>query len=162
MEHLRLPFLIFLAMLLGLLATIIYNNAPRAQPILAPVITNFDECAQAGNAIMESYPRQCRTADGRLFVEVLPPGQNPSEIGGGGLSVNGCAVAGCSGQLCVSADEAGDIMTTCEYRAEYSCYREASCEPQADGACGWTQTPQLLQCLANPPQEEIILDLEAQ
>lgn len=32
-------------------------------------IQSFEDCAQAGNPIMESYPRQCRTKDGRLFVE---------------------------------------------------------------------------------------------
>lgn len=31
-------------------------------------ITNFDECAAAGNPIMESYPRQCRAGD-QTFVE---------------------------------------------------------------------------------------------
>src|SRR3989338_698665 len=35
----------------------------------AGAITNFKECADAGNPIMESYPRQCITADGPLFVE---------------------------------------------------------------------------------------------
>ncbi len=33
-------------------------------------ITNFEECVAAGFAVMESYPRQCRTSDGRLFVEI--------------------------------------------------------------------------------------------
>lgn len=33
------------------------------------VITNFAECAQAVGVMMESYPRQCRTPDGRTFVE---------------------------------------------------------------------------------------------
>jgi hypothetical protein len=32
-------------------------------------ITSFEECAEAGNPVMESYPRQCRTDDGDLFVE---------------------------------------------------------------------------------------------
>ncbi len=32
-------------------------------------INNFIDCKNAGNLIMESYPRQCRSADGRLFVE---------------------------------------------------------------------------------------------
>lgn len=32
-------------------------------------IKNFDDCARAGFPIMESYPRQCRTPDGRTFVE---------------------------------------------------------------------------------------------
>lgn len=42
------------------------------------VITNFEECAAAGNPVMESYPRQCR-ADGTTFVEVaaMPPEAQP-------------------------------------------------------------------------------------
>lgn len=46
-------------------------------------ITTFDECVAARYPVMESYPRQCRTADGRVFVEsvevqpepVLPDGE---------------------------------------------------------------------------------------
>ncbi|WKZ29129.1 MAG: hypothetical protein QY323_00200 [Patescibacteria group bacterium] len=34
-------------------------------------ITTFEECVEAGNAVMESYPRQCR-AGGTTFVEQLP------------------------------------------------------------------------------------------
>jgi len=33
------------------------------------IITNFTECIEAGNLVMESYPRQCRTEDGQTFVE---------------------------------------------------------------------------------------------
>jgi hypothetical protein len=33
------------------------------------LITNFLECEAAGYTVMESYPRQCRTADGQNFVE---------------------------------------------------------------------------------------------
>ena len=32
-------------------------------------ISSFDECVQAGYPVMESFPRQCRTPDGRTFVE---------------------------------------------------------------------------------------------
>lgn len=31
-------------------------------------ISNFDECVAAGNPVMESYPEQCITRDGRHFV----------------------------------------------------------------------------------------------
>jgi hypothetical protein len=31
-------------------------------------IDSFEKCAQAGYPIMESYPEQCRTPDGRTFV----------------------------------------------------------------------------------------------
>jgi eight-cysteine-cluster-containing protein len=60
-------------------------------------------------------------------------------------------LAGCSGQICADAEEAVGIITTCEYRPEYVCYKSATCERQADGRCGWTQTPELKACLANPP-----------
>ena len=32
-------------------------------------IVDFDDCAKVGYAVMESYPRQCKTADGRTFKE---------------------------------------------------------------------------------------------
>jgi hypothetical protein len=46
------------------------------------------------------------------------------------------------------------MVTTCEFRPEYACYRDATCERQADGTCGWTETPELTACLANPPPVE--------
>ena len=58
-----------------------------------------------------------------------------------------CVKGGCSGTVCSEPDK--QVMTTCEYRAEYACYASATCERQADGACGWTQTPELEACLAN-------------
>lgn len=35
------------------------------------LIENFEDCAAAGNPIMESYPRQCATSDGQHFVEEI-------------------------------------------------------------------------------------------
>ena len=32
-------------------------------------ITNFEECVAAGNPVMESFPRQCATPDGKIFFE---------------------------------------------------------------------------------------------
>jgi len=147
-QILKIVALLLAAGILAVVALVLIRVAPRIAPVpLAPVIANFEECVAAGNPVMESYPRQCRTQDGRLFVEEIP-NEMPDGLG---LQTNGCAVAGCSGQLCVSADEAGTIVTTCEYRAEYACYAEASCEPQADGQCGWTSSPELQRCLVNPP-----------
>ena len=34
-------------------------------------ISDFEECIAAGNPAMESHPRQCRTEDGKHFVEVI-------------------------------------------------------------------------------------------
>ena len=61
------------------------------------------------------------------------------------VGANGCYVGGCSGQIC---SEDPDVISTCEWLEEYACYREATCEHQADGQCGWTQTDTLLECLA--------------
>ena len=155
MPVLKIIGLLLLAAALIIVGLVVYSMAPRMSASLpAPVITNFEECAAAGNPVMESYPAQCRTADGRLFVQEIPP-----QTDSGGMNFNGCAVAGCSGQLCVSADEAANMVTTCEYRAAYACYREASCEPQTNGMCGWTETPELKRCLANPPAMEAELQV---
>lgn len=35
----------------------------------APEISSFIECVETGGPIMESYPRQCRTKDGKTFKE---------------------------------------------------------------------------------------------
>ena len=34
-------------------------------------ISSFEECAASSGVVMESHPRQCRTEDGRHFVERL-------------------------------------------------------------------------------------------
>ena len=56
-----------------------------------------------------------------------------------------CQVGGCSSQVCHEPGE--DVITTCEWRPEYACYRDATCERQPDGTCGWTPTEELNSCL---------------
>ena len=34
-------------------------------------INSFEQCITAGNPAMESYPRQCKTVDGKHFVEQI-------------------------------------------------------------------------------------------
>ncbi len=222
-------------------------------------VDDFVTCAAAGNAIMESYPRQCRDKEGKVYTEVLPTGSsttttsdlirivsplpnasvsspitvtgeargtwffeasfpvqilgadgsvlaqapaqaqgewmttefvgfsatipftpgnnltgtirfvkdNPSgdperdmhvdvpvvfsaagaSTGGTGTTVvKACRPTGCSSQIC--SDE--DMMTTCEYRSQYACYKTAECKRQSNGQCGWTQDSTLLACLNNP------------
>ncbi|TSC70444.1 MAG: hypothetical protein CEO12_378 [Parcubacteria group bacterium Gr01-1014_46] len=37
-------------------------------------IKSFEDCTKAGYPVMESYPRRCRTPDGRTFTEeIMPP-----------------------------------------------------------------------------------------
>ena len=35
------------------------------------VIDSFEDCVSAGNPVMESHPRQCKTIDGKHFVEEI-------------------------------------------------------------------------------------------
>ena len=42
-----------------------------------PIVASFEECATAGYPVMESYPRQCRTATGELFVEKIAEATPP-------------------------------------------------------------------------------------
>jgi hypothetical protein len=76
------------------------------------------------------------------------PEPTPGPTPGG--SEKACVAGGCSGTVC--SDEEG-VMTTCEWRPEYACYKDAECKRQDDGACGWTQNDTLTACLASPPAE---------
>lgn len=57
----------------------------------------------------------------------------------------GCYIGGCSRQMC---SDDPNVITTCEWREEYACYRQATCERQASGQCGWTETESYKQCLS--------------
>ena len=54
--------------------------------LFGPVkVIDFDSCAKAKNPVLESSPRQCRTADGQIYVEqtdipiwVLPDSELPA------------------------------------------------------------------------------------
>jgi hypothetical protein len=54
-----------------------------------------------------------------------------------------CIVTGCNGEVCA----AEKVITSCEWQDSYACYADATCEKQADGTCGWTDTNELEACL---------------
>ncbi len=124
-------------------------------------VTSFEECVAAGSAVMESYPRQCASG-GQTFVEVIAEVPDDEDVsvelpdtpveGGEGdtpaeppVAAGECYVGGCSSQLCTDKP---DMVSTCEWREVYACYQEATCERQADGQCGFTETAELAQCVA--------------
>ncbi len=55
---------------------------PCCKPTMVSLATNFEECIAEGNPAMESYPRQCRTLDGKHFVESIPEHKKCEMIGG--------------------------------------------------------------------------------
>jgi hypothetical protein len=43
----------------------------RPEKFQLSTITTFEQCVQAGYPIAEKYPRECRTPDGKLFIEEI-------------------------------------------------------------------------------------------
>lgn len=88
------------------------------------------------------YPKSTQTiasADYRLVFNVVSRGASEPPV-----SIGKCYIGGCSSQLCTDQP---DAVSTCEYRAEYGCYKSATCKRQPNGQCGWTQTAELRACL---------------
>jgi hypothetical protein len=86
-----------------------------------------------------------------IVVALAACGGNKSSTPSGPTPVasGACEKGGCSGTSC--SEPGQEMMTTCEYKPEYACYQSAACERQTDGKCGWTQSAELVACLANPP-----------
>ena len=64
----------FIGVLIGLViisAVIVYGLYSAKKQSVVMVVTSFSECVAAGNAVMESYPRQCRTEAGQTFTEYI-------------------------------------------------------------------------------------------
>ena len=81
-------------------------------------------------------------------MQMLKASQLYLRAGGGGNAGGNpgqkpCMKTGCSSQVC--SDQ--EVITTCEYRTEYECYKRAACERQRNGECGFTMTRELTQCL---------------
>jgi hypothetical protein len=81
----------------------------------------------------------CQTADGSAEWICLPPNagacQPPDE----------CRPTGCNGEICANQD----VASPCVALPELACYQELGiCEIQPWGQCGWTDTPELDECLS--------------
>jgi hypothetical protein len=81
----------------------------------------------------------CQTADVPPAWICLPPDAGacppPDE----------CRPTGCNGEICASQDTA----SPCVALPEFACYQEVGiCEIQPWGECGWTNTPELDECLS--------------
>ncbi|MBP7832685.1 MAG: hypothetical protein KA035_02840 [Candidatus Levybacteria bacterium] len=104
----------------------------------AAAIYSFKEVSRSNNNEFEQIPSISPKPTNEFEISPLP-------------QANGeCVISGCSRQFCVSKSESEGFVSTCEYKEEYACYKTATCEVQANGTCGWTQTAELTACLKNP------------
>lgn len=75
-------------------------------------ITSFDDCVAAGYPVMELYPRQCRTKDGRAFTEPTPtasPGTACENLCGDGI----CQEVACQAVGCPCAEDDKNCPIDC-------------------------------------------------
>lgn len=82
------------------------------EPIFPPVsdtIASFDDCVDAGYLVMESYPRQCRTAQGDLFVEEIEQKICDDQCGNGT-----CEEIVCLGEGCPCAETSESCEVDCK------------------------------------------------
>lgn len=114
-------------------------------------ILSFEECVKAGNPILESYPEQCKTSDGKTFVNTNQiDNSDDSSFDGSeqdefyGSSTNSdctvdsdCKALGCNMEICGGVSE--DIASVCLFPESplpqdlgYTC----GC---VDGGCHWSK-----------------------
>ncbi len=131
--------------------SIIFNGVSQKM-LDKQIVATFEECTKAGYSIGESNPRQC-FALGKTFVEgtdpiaVLPKADEVRPITSPSPALAECKIGGCSSQVCTDRE---GLITACEFRSEYACYKNVVCERQSNNECGWTMTDTLRECLANP------------
>ncbi|MFZ3073899.1 MAG: Gmad2 immunoglobulin-like domain-containing protein [Minisyncoccales bacterium] len=72
--------IIALFLVVGGYCLIWQNIKTQSEPIKTAAIASFEECVAAGNMIMESYPRQCGTPDGKHFAENIGNANELSDL----------------------------------------------------------------------------------
>ncbi|OGK42011.1 hypothetical protein A3A74_07960 [Candidatus Roizmanbacteria bacterium RIFCSPLOWO2_01_FULL_35_13] len=116
-----------------------YDRSSQVSPTIKACTEEGRICPD-GSTVVRSGPN-CEFAECPVFIP--PPSPTATDS-----TKSDCVPAGCSGQLCVPASEF-DTPSTCEMKNEYICLKYSRCERQIDGQCGWTQTTEYYQCLAD-------------
>lgn len=64
---------ILVVILVGGAIWFLSTRTPEESTLPEEEITSFEECIVAGYTVLESYPRQCQTPDGKAFIEEIEP-----------------------------------------------------------------------------------------
>jgi hypothetical protein len=70
MKRSTIAVIIIVIILLVIIGLLVFDIG-RRQPESYVSIMNFEECSKAGYPILESYPPQCKTPDGRTFTQAV-------------------------------------------------------------------------------------------
>lgn len=68
MNHMKNAIIIALLVIIAVLAVVFI---PKKDDQDAVAVNSFIECSEAGYPILETFPEQCRTPDGRVFTDDL-------------------------------------------------------------------------------------------
>lgn len=112
------------SLILGFFGTLIFGGAigyffgydHGFSRIKTENISSFEECKAAGYPIMESYPEQCATPDGKHFVRQLLPTERQDNLPpppGTSLPV----VCPMDAKICPDGSAVGREGPGCEFRA---------------------------------------------
>lgn len=157
-----LRILVIVILIIGLfLIMILYFNQLNKNK----QISNFKECVKAGNPVMESYPRQCKT-NGQTFVEEIS-WKNDKII----LMKNsetdkyacfGCGKTKCIGPVSVMKPVKETLERHCDENFEVVTFNDkkhfcsndsrniySMCITLYDPVCGWSN-PDKIQCIKFP------------
>ncbi|MFH1751104.1 MAG: eight-cysteine-cluster domain-containing protein [Candidatus Micrarchaeota archaeon] len=104
-------------------------------------------------------PSPSPTASPTIVATVSPlPTNNPDDIPpfpdneySECVTASDCAIGGCNGEVCTTAENAQRIGSICVYKPEYACYKQISCGC-IEGACAWQETPEFRLCVQGARQ----------
>ena len=84
-----------------LLFVILLLGCNESQVVEEVEVTDFESCVKAGNSVMESYPRQCSTKEGKIYVEDIdmPPRADEEEE----ICVDMCGDGECQSLVCMGS-----------------------------------------------------------
>jgi eight-cysteine-cluster-containing protein len=57
-----------------------------------------------------------------------------------------CVRTGCSSEICIQAEKAGDVITDCSVRPHYECLQVDRCGC-IGGRCGWEKNTEFKRCI---------------
>jgi len=97
-------------------------------------IDSFEKCAAAGNPVMESYPRQCRTSDGKHFVEIISP-QKQCENEGGLWGIWGNAVPSSESCNASTSDEGMECTDSSQCQSFCQAKEGSEINSESTGMC---------------------------
>lgn len=81
MKKLFIPIIVILIIAAGIGAFFVFQKPafPDNKPV-PKEITTFEECIESGYPVMEFYPRQCKTSDGKTFTEKIIPVETQNNV----------------------------------------------------------------------------------